>query len=410
MKKNVFLIFAFLFLASCSNEEIVINDSSLQINSCDKISEEQAIAIANSFKAAFSSLSRTNFTISEVVPISTNSSRSSVDTLIYAVNYNNNDGFVLVSAKKSVEPIIGYVEKGSFNAGEANENENFQFYLELAKEYVNNNSTDITPVPVPIPSYEITLTIPNKLDVSWGQRYPEGVFCPNGIAGCVQISALHILSYLEKPNYINLSYPNCGDSHLELDWKDIKKHKSSLKSDSELLINLHLSTCESSQTSHIAIGKLCREIGFRSFADYQSSGTYTFVGDIVNTLKGLIPEDCISRITYLTNYESFLEDLKSNNCVSYIEGYDDNNNGHAWNCDGAKKITTYHELELIDGSKEIEERSTIYFHFVWGVRGSYDGYFHAGVFDPTKSKNFNSKKSRRSSYHNKVKYFIVSKK
>ncbi len=409
MKKYIFLIFAGFFLANCSNEEIVINNSSLQANSCNKISEEQAIAIANSFKAAFSSPSRTNSTISEVVPISANSSRSNADTLIYAINYDENSGFVLVSAKKGVEPIIGYVEKGSFNAEHANENVNFQFFLEQAKEYIHNAAPVITDKPEPIPTYTTYSIIPTRLEVAWGQYYPEGYICPNHKAGCGPVAMLQAFSYLEEPEYIELSYPNHDIESISLNWDELKKHTTSLDTIQENFIKLHLSYCKSSKDSHLNIARLCRELGHLNNAIYKKNSTSTTFEDIHSCFYNISSNIAVGPIRSMNNYNSFYEDLEPMGCIALVAGNDLSAGGHAWICDGARRTTINTEYEKIDGSIEVSKRHTIYLHYSWGWCGDCDGYFLGGVYDTTKGQGSVST-GHHYNLNSRVRYFIVKKK
>ena len=58
------------------------------------------------------------------------------DTLIYVFNFEDNEGFVLVSASEDTEAVLAITEQGYYNPEEKSENEGFELFMGLAKNYV----------------------------------------------------------------------------------------------------------------------------------------------------------------------------------------------------------------------------------------------------------------------------------
>lgn len=109
---------------SCQNEDLdlqngIVNskvfvDENLTSNSFNlNVSEEEAVRTASSFLSDNSQLTRSSVQNISNVEALTNQQG---DTLIYAVNFADNQGYVLVAATKKYTPILGYAEKGHFDA------------------------------------------------------------------------------------------------------------------------------------------------------------------------------------------------------------------------------------------------------------------------------------------------------
>ncbi len=110
---------ALLFLTAC--QDAPENDAVATLDTAKtetiKRSAEDAIAWAIEFKNAqpgAKSRATATANLADVKVITSNASRANADTLIYAVNYSDNEGYALISASCHVEPVLGYVEEGSF--------------------------------------------------------------------------------------------------------------------------------------------------------------------------------------------------------------------------------------------------------------------------------------------------------
>ncbi|MDE5993928.1 MAG: C10 family peptidase, partial [Oscillospiraceae bacterium] len=265
MKKFLLIMALGLFISSCSNDEPVHQDCNEAESEVVLRSVEEAVELAeklNEVRFANMTTRSQEKNVKGVEIISSLNSRSGSDTLIYAINYDGNGGFTLVSAAKRGIAIIGYADEGNFDEDSAKENPNFSYYLNEAKEYVTTQLS--IGGPIVDPSFpEISMqAIFVKYDLKWGQRYPEGIYCPNGIAGCAQTAMAIIMGNMAAPSSINLTYPDHDIDNVTFDWAEIRKHTKSSTSES------HLSSCEVSEGIHKNIGRLCRELGYRNNASY----------------------------------------------------------------------------------------------------------------------------------------------
>lgn len=360
---------------------------------------DEAISIAQAIAAAKYS-SRGNIPeIDGVVAICEATSRSASDTLIYAVNLSENQGFVLVSATRTGLSLIGYSDAGAYNENDKVADSGFNLYMEAAKDYVADQkaSGGLIPTPTPnpdptFPTVHINIVAGPHLTVEWGQSYPEGIFCPNKIAGCTQTAMAQMMSFIEQPTSITLTYPNRDKNTQVLAWTELKKHKKS---------GYLICYCNVSEEIHKSLGRLCRELGHRNAASYETNGTGSYISNARATFATLCPNNSVSSVlNFYYPYESLLTNLKDNKSIAYIKG-DDGTVGHAWVCDGVEKIGTASYEYLADKGLTWIEKAPLYYHFNWGDCGYNNGWFSPGVFEPTNRS--------RNDFKYNTQYFIVTK-
>ena len=147
MKKQTLInLFILFFLFSCQSyefENIEINDTPIE-NNPYKVSIDEAKDIALNFMKTFqktpaASTRSAGISIEnvEVVKVNKAATRSAgiengMDTLLYAVNFSNNNGYILVGADRRTDPIFGIIDNGSFSDESITTNPNFAFFLDLA--------------------------------------------------------------------------------------------------------------------------------------------------------------------------------------------------------------------------------------------------------------------------------------
>lgn len=407
MKHFLSLSILAMMVAACSSEEpMPVPDNPAQQQGSVKVTVEEAIKIANQAAEAFDAksargVSRRASSAAMVDVLGAKNGRSGgIDTLLYMVNYDNKQGYAIVSASRACETLLGIVDEGEFNALEAAENPSYSYYLANAQNYVAstlNASFGGGKVPVTPGFIEETRFVhedyPVKVNVKWGQRYPEGYFCPNKICGCVQTAMAQIMSYLKLPTSISLTYPERDMDLQVLDWDAITLHKQSING---FIINEesnHLASCEASLESHMALARLCRELGYRNNATYNTSSTGAVSATARRTFMQLVPEKEFSEFVSLgTNYSTLFEAIKTG--IGYMRGADAGGaGGHAWVIDGGRrigKIVTVSGPGTIgmDGKEHpfVRDYTTHYYHFNWGWNGSDNGYFEMGVFDTSKGE------------------------
>ena len=396
MRKQLFkplslaLATAMLFSVSCQDDlgSDYVPTSDKAKTETIKRSAEDAIEWALAYKYGNSeSHSRYNATanLADVKVITSATSRSNADTLIYVVNYENNAGYALVSASCHVEPILGYVEEGSFDEERVAENKSYSYFLDAAKRYASKPKDSLY-----IPTKPIVLgrhvcdSIRPRVEVAWNQYYPEGYFFENGVCGCVQTATAQVMSYLEKPTSISLTYPDRDKNNETIDWSRLKLHKKS---------SYYCWDCPLSNEEHLVLARLCRQIGYlnHSYTGYSdeldkdgnpiSIGTGVNGSNVFNAFETLLPNNIVSKgysIEGLDLYDS----LFRNNGVAMVGGP-----GHAWVCDGGRRDIWYDTFTLVDGTVE-HISGYVYLHFKWGWGGQDNGYFLSDLINPAKGKEY----------------------
>ncbi len=396
MKKLSFLLLTGLaVLNGCTSEE----DPIPQFETAEGATETtytrsvaDAIALADAFLDAGNDKveSRAGRT-PKVAAILGATSRSESDTLLYSVNYGEDDGFVIVSATATPQPVLAYVEKGSYD-GEPTQNPGFEAFIDAAKSYSTYSYTGpidsvLKPAPRPYTIYKVAK--PANL-TKWGQDYPEGVFCPNGHSGCVQTAIAQAFAIIEKPLSIALTYPGADKNSLSLNWSEIKTHKLS----DELQPFIHRGVCDASADAHSSISYLCRQLGHLNNATYNEAGkkeTSVTMSSALNTLRNLLGSNKVSDKTSIsTGKNKLFNNLYSRKSVAIVSGTITSNAkvGHVWLCEGGRSYEYHSGMPQYkdDDFSEPKEfvSQTYYFYFNWGDCGENDGYFLGDVYDTSK--------------------------
>lgn len=416
MKKLLsFLLIPILMLSCADNSNELQQPENQVIPTCvsqNKRSMENAIAIAEAYgDASFVGNSKSSNAVDVICDLN---KMNEVDTLIYVVNLSN-DETVLVSAALSGEPVIAFIDEGSFDVDSYENNPNFSYYMDNAKNYVREQmSTNGEVIVNPTLPYTVTSWYGEKLATKWGTRFPEGLFCPNGVSGCVQTAMALCLSYVEQPKSFQLTYENADKQIENLDWDSIKKHTQSFDTQNEY--DLHASSCNSSSSSELALARLCRQLGKLNDAIYDKENATGVIGPewvTVPTLKTIAPDINVKGPFFFEeDYKDLhLNHIYKNNCLAIVYGYN-TYYSHAWVCDGSKVVEKKQDLTLIGGKKQtVTLSTTIYYHFNWGWNGQYNGYFLAGVFDTDKKEPESTilAAPSRVEFNDDLSYFIISK-
>ena len=140
-----------------------------------------------------------------------------IDTLIYVVNFSNNNGFVLVAADKRTEPIFAIIEEGNFSFEQLEKEENDMFLtfldhaisteLEDIKNFKDNLQTRATSK-----GWTILTQYSPILKTQWsqgGKSNPNsyGKYCPNRQQFChFHFSGTKLLTLIS--NFISFQNTN----------------------------------------------------------------------------------------------------------------------------------------------------------------------------------------------------------
>lgn len=406
----IYASIAILTLSACSEADTPMQPTE-NLSSASIRTEKEAMEIAEGLPAIFGNdESRATKACSEVIRIN-NDARSSEQSTIYAVNYEDGEGFALIAGVKSVDPVLAYVEKGSYS--DDIDNPGFLLFMEKAVDYLESqpmNTIGEIPADRPITT---TVTIPSRILVDWGQEYPEGIYCSNQLAGCAQTAEAMILTYTRPISSIQLYYPDRDIECQELDWSKIIQHKTSA---THFEKRLHIQKCNAEAGVHAAIGRLCRELGRRNHATYKPDVTSTPNTEVYDAYKTLAPGK-------ISSYEKFetggalYNSLNQKECVALVFGtitvHEPDSTldvDHYWVCDGGKCATTTSKMPLIDGTIETKITKRYYYHYNWGWCGEGNGYFIDGVFDVTLDNSRNGGFfGDIGQVDNSIKYYLISK-
>lgn len=68
---------------------------------------------------------------------------TSTDTLMYIVNFEDEQGFAVVSANPATEGLLAVTEMGSYDEETVKQNEEFSIFMSLANEYVSSTNSSV---------------------------------------------------------------------------------------------------------------------------------------------------------------------------------------------------------------------------------------------------------------------------
>jgi len=281
--------------------------------------------------------------------------------VVYVVNFDNNNGFAIISARRNIEPVLALIDKGSYSS-DIEQNMNFQYALEYLIHYASyaNKANREAPHPSINAVYVDTIFPHPKTEpivkVAWNQHWPEGMFCPNKIAGCGPIAAAQILSALHLPNSMSYTYPEHDLSSENIDWTKLNKHVKSYGSEIFCTTGVN---CSMDVVSHNTIGRIIREIGHRAKAIYSSEETSTGYYTIASIIESLTGKKPIS---------------EGNNPRSLIRYW-------------AEGVVTdpNKPAQLVPSTLGTMSH---YIHYNWGWGGNCNGYFLIDIFNPENAYEF----------------------
>lgn len=394
-----------LLLLGCNNEPDVAEINYANPHESFNRTKEDAVVLACYIKNKLSpNKSRASIKVEKVDAILGRQSRNgSSDTLIYVVNFSDNQGYALISAPKNVEPILAITESGSLtddslDCGVAQ-------YVSAAKEFVNDRiNLDSLAGPIISPDHKryvewitdtlINKIIPTKVDVKWGQSSIYGKYCPpspewpnEGITGCGPTALAMIMSYFEYPNSIVKTFDGSNEL-ISLDWPEIKKHTI-------LCTNCYIDyiagqICYASKDAHDKIGLLMREIGEQAGSVY--NGCYITIEDGVQVSHYGTSTTSLGVIKALSyfgfnaasygDYSLAISHFNESNVMIVFGG------NHIFIVDGLYRFKSQITERIWDTfmwellSEEIISTTyTDMVHVNWGYDGRHNGMYNSGVFD-----------------------------
>ena len=300
---------------------------------------------------------------------------------LYAINLDP-DGYCIVAATKKTETILAYSDQGKFDLNNLPDGlaEWMAEKIEIIQNVRGEASIESVRIPKtpsegsgmqPLAGRETGVkcyvdTYGPLLKTEWGQDYPFNMMCPDKKcyagdkyckAGCVAIAAAQIVRYYQpimvynfNPYYWN-DMPNTANTYGTDE--SIRKDKG-FTSMARLIHDIGVAVdmdygCESSRAETEKIpGVLSNKFGFFYGGNYQELSNSKATPKLINNI---IHKQPVIMAGYRTKKL----------CGLVYE------NGHAWVCDGYKKVT-YIKDNNVEGSWE-------YFHMNWGWGGKDNGWF-----------------------------------
>ena len=345
------------------------------------------------------------------------------DTLLYVFNFDDNQGFAVVSASRHTEGLIAVVEEGSYDPAVPTGNPGFDTYMNMTKAYVAyKDETEAENKPASTrgmssnPMYQHVYdtiyyqNIAPKITVKWGQTWTMGQFCPNGICGCTNTAAAQVMSYYQYPYGRNLSFEERDVAYTAFNW-------------SFMCTRTYADKTSNWDEYDKQIGRLARQLGEDSGSTYYTDGTGTSTGfsAMRNTMISWgYNAGSITDYNYSNSDAGFpLSGLLADDKLIFMRGANSDNEGHAWIIDGCKYVKALERILIsYDGINwsvfmELGTYKTCHNHINWGWNGKGNGYFYSWILDAFNAISYDSNLypfynyGQDNNFYNNVMYFSV---
>lgn len=401
MKQFSLILMLALILCACANEDDYNLPNDSEVAESFSITLDEAAGIALDFATAMRAGEQTRSGENEVLSvhnvqplrsgnITTRSEISdteiSIDTLLYVVNFSNEQGFALVAADKRTTPIYAIADSGflDFDNLGSEENVGFLLFLEgaVGKIVKDVNTNDTIETRATTNGWTIIEKYPAMLKTKWNQTAPYNMYCPNNrYTGCTITATAQILSYYQTIGSVSWS-DNGSSGSATLNWSriisDCEKNSGKLNATSYY--------ASSSEVAH-----LMRYLGVAMDADYDAEGTGVNKKKPINWMNdwdGL-------NATKLADYSAspIINAIKNNKLV-YARGNSGRKKflgitvsytgGHAWVYDGYVSASSGGTTSNL-------------LHCNWGWGGYQDGYYISGAFNSDAGAEIYDREVTRSS-------------
>ncbi len=328
---------------------------------------------------------------------------------IYVVNYDNDEGYVIISADNRLPEILAFSDDGNIphDLDEIKVLGVIAFLKalpEYAEEEIARATTlqdDYNPYPDSLPDrdgyYRLNFRTEYTpwsyvehgpiLNTQWGQGYPYNVLTPictsgyHSPTGCVATAVAQIMAYHCYPTTI---YSDGLGRDVTFDWESI-------------LSRAKLNDSRVSEEDQEAVAALMAVIGKNVDMNYDclSSGAYSEnVPEALYTMGYTCDNYNASKPSNsLQDYDTKAVCLEADSYPVYVSGHDlDANVGHAWVIDGYGDCTRQYvtvwdlfdiNMNYVRTEYRVEYGEHHYYnvHCNWGWDGEYDGFFESEVFD-----------------------------
>lgn len=367
-----------LFMASCVSNSIepdsIGDQKKSQVFQNEKINESEAIVLANSFhnssstKGVFDPITEVQYVLNSYQTRSENLP----DTLAYIINYGENDGFVIISGSRRIDPLLAFSDEGTFASDNQMVN---SYFIENIAAYIQNGSTASPNAGIVYPYVTIDPIVQIKLNQEkpWNkfvvQEYPQYPECP---VGCTAVAAALVMTHSKK--YLTYHGATYNNEALLKAIKEVQDLGATPmpSGNGEYSINGLVPAKYGYQEAIDSVSKILYYLGKDipiTYSAHSSSGYSYNVYLLLKNLSFQIPSG------YATFDLAKIVEYIINNHIIYVRGDTtdpDESGGHAWVCDGCRYFARgISGFNLIDG----------YLHCDWGWGGINNGYYKGEVFN-----------------------------
>ena len=332
----------------------------------DPISPQQAMAIARNFSDIRSFVPKIIGNNAKPAPMTVaytaTSSNGSADNLLYVINRDRDNGFVVVAGDDAVaNPVLGYTDSGSFSYDKIPDN--LKWWLgEYARQIEYMTTHDITSAPAPTFESNAGPLITTR----WNQYEPYNNLCPikqneRVVTGCVATAMAQVINYYEWPKQ------GTGSHSYEWNGQTLSADFGSTTYDWNNMADIYDGT--NSDAENDAVATLMYHCGVSVDMNYDISangGSGAFSMDVPVALVEYFgyASDVILKSRDYYSYNEWLSMLKAEIDARRPIYYSaqSTSGGHAFVLDGYNT----------DG----------YFHVNWGWGGLSDGYYQIATLNP----------------------------
>ena len=276
-----------LGLAGCSDDMPKVQQTDNDAASMKgKSALDMALERADEFFRQIGATTRTPRRVATVNAIAGSTTRSEADTMLFLVNYADNQGFALLGADPAINDIYAISPSGSLTYEDINANPVVADFFYDVVSYVVNPPiiTDSVGVEWKYWQYRNTAQSSASLlpgDVTdWHQEAPYNSYCKNSdgkvvTAGCVAVSVGMLLAFYEEPKGLDYSWSDTSIEKFDFDWN-------------ALLYSNNVSQRQSS------VARMFSFLGNKKLLNTNyNNGSSSEVTDINPTIKNLGGGNCI---------------------------------------------------------------------------------------------------------------------
>lgn len=388
MKKILFILFAALAFVACDKDfqsqtektdlETIVQNNKVSLKQALLYAENSINGINPTTRSAERKVKSTEIYVAKPAT----RSAEGTEVSFYLINYEDNEGFAMVSTDSRATPVYAYSDSGNLTPEDFETNPGLQIFRNGAIQHYENEiansgtyglGDDRLPI-VEIP--EELMAVNDKVNivevnriyyfegikknentnsafvpVEWHQHLPYGQHFDNQKAGCGPVAAAQVMAYYQHPtNHNNRIY----------DWEQMLSLPSPINDPSQIETVRNISN-------------LLFDIGERAIVDDSGYETTVYTSNLVNAIR-----DFGYSCQYIGSFDS---DIVKGNIIAnkpIIVGADniELESGHLWIIDGYKLInyttTLYNITYPYNVYSSTSSDPSTYYHCNWGWSSIWD--------------------------------------